>query len=233
MKKITTLLNSPARLAGFTIGIVILVAAILFASMQAVAGSNENKVLGMDKGVNIALSDAGIKAENAENLTAHYETDDGISVYEVSFSLAGYEYEYTIKASDGKILEADREILKTKNTENTDEKTSTDKAKLDKEAASTDSANPAKEEDKSKANSSSNYIGADKAKTIALKDAGLFASAVTFTKAKLDREDGIRIYEIEFLSGNKEYEYEINASTGKILDKDIDIEDFDDDDWDD
>ena len=46
------------------------------------------------------------------------------------------------------------------------------------------------------------------------------ASAV-FTKAKLDREDGIYVYEIEFYVGNYEYEYEINAVDGKIMDKSI------------
>ena len=74
---------------------------------------------------------------------------------------------------------------------------------------------------------SSNYIGADKAKSIALKDAGLSSSSVTFTKAKLDREDGVRVYEIE------EYEYEINASSGKIRDKDVEFNDDFDEEWDD
>ena len=80
---------------------------------------------------------------------------------------------------------------------------------------------------------SSNYIGADKAKSIALKDAGLSSSSVTFTKAKLDREDGVRVYEIEFFTSDKEYEYEINASSGKIRDKDVEFNDDFDEEWDD
>ncbi|MCD7723446.1 MAG: PepSY domain-containing protein [Clostridiales bacterium] len=64
---------------------------------------------------------------------------------------------------------------------------------------------------------STNYIGVDKAKSIALKNAGLSSSGVTFTKAKLEREDGVYVYEIEFISAGIEYEYEINATTGKIL----------------
>ena len=80
---------------------------------------------------------------------------------------------------------------------------------------------------------SSNYIGVDKAKSIALKDAGLSSSSVTFTKAKLDREDGVRVYEIEFFTSDKEYEYEINASSGKIRDKDVEFNDDFDEEWDD
>ena len=73
----------------------------------------------------------------------------------------------------------------------------------------------------------------DKAKAIALGDAGLSSSGVTFTKAKLDKDDGTVVYEVEFFKGNTEYDYEINAVSGKIRDKDIDIDDDWDDDWDD
>ena len=50
---------------------------------------------------------------------------------------------------------------------------------------------------------------------------------------RLDKDDGIAVYEIEFFSGNTEYDYEISATSGKIRDKDIDWEDDWDDDWDD
>lgn len=76
---------------------------------------------------------------------------------------------------------------------------------------------------------SSNYIGVDKAKTIALNHAGVKASAATFTKAKLDKDDGHYDYEIEFYAGGVEYEYEIDATTGKI--RDYDSERMEDDDW--
>ena len=62
----------------------------------------------------------------------------------------------------------------------------------------------------------------DKAKSIALKHAGKSASSVSFTKAKLDKDDGKVVYEIEFRSGRTEYEYDIDAYSGKILEYDID-----------
>ena len=68
------------------------------------------------------------------------------------------------------------------------------------------------------------YIGVEKAKSIALKDAGV--SNVTFVKAKLDTEDGVKVYDVEFYKGNVEYDYEIDAKTGKILEKDTDIENY-------
>lgn len=225
MKKITTMLNTPAKIAGFAACATLLVAIIVFAAIQASAGIDENKSIGMDKGVNVALEDAGFKAEDVGNLSAHYDTEDGISVYEVSFTAGGYEYEYVVRASNGKIIEADRDSIANPTPDsNTIDKKEETKNSLESDTnSSVSSSEP-----------SSNYIGIDKAKSIALKDAGLSASSVTFTKAKLDREDGIRVYEIEFFTRDMEYEYEINATSGKIRDKDIEFnDDWDDDDWDD
>lgn len=69
------------------------------------------------------------------------------------------------------------------------------------------------------------YIGVKKAKEIALKDAGLTASKVEFIKAKLDKEDKKRVYEVEFYQGNTEYDYTIDAYTGKILEWEMDYDD--------
>lgn len=61
------------------------------------------------------------------------------------------------------------------------------------------------------------YIGLEKAKSIAVKQAGLSVSDVVFKKAKLDHEDGIVIYEIEFYHNHAEYECEIDAISGDVL----------------
>ena len=68
-------------------------------------------------------------------------------------------------------------------------------------------------------------IGLEKAKEIALKHAGLKKSEVTKLKAERDRDDGIVKYEVEFEKGRMEYDYEINAETGKILKAEKDYDD--------
>lgn len=62
-------------------------------------------------------------------------------------------------------------------------------------------------------------IGLSKAKKIALKNAKLSSSDVTFTKAKYDKDD--KEYDIEFYTSSKEYDYEIDAYSGKIEEKEV------------
>ena len=77
-----------------------------------------------------------------------------------------------------------------------------------------------------KSNNASGDIGIEKANEIAISHAGLSSGSVSFVKAKLDTEDGVKVYDIEFYSGNVEYDYEINAATGAIVSFDQDIENY-------
>lgn len=70
------------------------------------------------------------------------------------------------------------------------------------------------------------YIGEAKAKELALKHAGLSSKEVSFLQLKLDWDDGRAVYEVEFYAGSREYDYEINAVTGAVVDFDSDIEDY-------
>lgn len=67
-------------------------------------------------------------------------------------------------------------------------------------------------------------ISLDKAKEIALSHAGLSIDKVTFVQANKDFDDGIQKYDIEFYCNGKEYDYEINASNGQIIQYDYDME---------
>lgn len=62
-----------------------------------------------------------------------------------------------------------------------------------------------------------NLIGEEKAKTIALSDAGLTEQAVENMKCELDNDNGKQKYEIEFICSGIEYEYDVDALTGSIL----------------
>ena len=66
-------------------------------------------------------------------------------------------------------------------------------------------------------------ISLDKAKEIALSHAGLSSDQVTFVQANKDFDDGIQKYDIEFYCNGKEYDYEINAYNGQIIQYDYDM----------
>lgn len=75
-------------------------------------------------------------------------------------------------------------------------------------------------------NNPSTKITLDEAKDIALKHAKLSNNNVTFVKTEEGTEDGVKIYDIEFYTDNTEYDYEINADTGEVIEFDKDIEDY-------
>ena len=63
----------------------------------------------------------------------------------------------------------------------------------------------------------SGLLSAEEAKQLALNHAGVSADDVLFSQAELDYDDGRTVYEVEFRAGGYEYDYEIDAETGKIL----------------
>lgn len=60
-------------------------------------------------------------------------------------------------------------------------------------------------------------IGLDAAKAAALKHAGIAEADASFTEAKLEYDDGVEVYDIEFTANAKHYDYEISASDGTVL----------------
>ena len=73
---------------------------------------------------------------------------------------------------------------------------------------------------------SGNYITVERAKQIALNNAGVKEANAVFLRANLDWDDGRMQYEVEFYSGNTEYDYDIDAVTGAILSSDRELENF-------
>ncbi|MBE6824180.1 MAG: hypothetical protein E7513_02420 [Ruminococcaceae bacterium] len=61
----------------------------------------------------IALEDAGVPETAAEDLTVTSEEVDGEQVYVIAFVWSGFDYQYTVSASTGEIVETifDGEVL--------------------------------------------------------------------------------------------------------------------------
>ena len=74
--------------------------------------------------------------------------------------------------------------------------------------------------DPSKNESTNAKITRDEAKKIALKDAALNESDVRDLEIELDRENDTLVYEISFEKDYDDFDYVIDANSGKIISKD-------------
>ncbi len=157
--------------------------------------NNASGDIGIEKANEIAISHAGLSSGSVSFVKAKLDTEDGVKVYDIEFYSGNVEYDYEINAATGAIVSFDQDI------ENYEIPTQT--------AAPTQAA--------------SSGISVDKAKQIALSHAGV--SGASFKKVKLDTDDGVRVYEIEFKVGNVEYEYDIDASSGAIISSSSEIDD--------
>ena len=158
--------------------------------------------IGKDKAMDIAVAEFG-KASAAEILHSEVdpELDESPAHYEVEITgRNGEEIEYKIDAYSGAVIEAKRE------------------AADDDEASETQPVKPTQP-------GTAQDIGHAKAKSIVLNHAGVDANTVYDMNIQLDVEDGTIIYEVEFKSGNREYDYEIDAATGAILHHETEIDD--------
>ena len=61
------------------------------------------------------------------------------------------------------------------------------------------------------------YITAEEARSAALTHAGVSESSVAQMEIEFDSEDGLMVYEVEFYAGGTEYDYDINARTGEVV----------------
>lgn len=71
----------------------------------------------------------------------------------------------------------------------------------------------------------SSYIGEDRAKEIAVNNAGFAVGDVTALKCELDTDDGTVHYDVEFKKDGNEYDYDINATTGDIMSSKDEVDD--------
>ena len=163
---------------------------------------SNNNYIGLERAKAIALGNAGLSAASVTFTEAKPDFDDGVPNYDLDFYTATHEYDYEIDAQTGAIMDKSVEV--------------NEHAVRETKPAATAAPTAAATE------AARGFIGVDRAKSIALGHAGVSASSVSFSKAKLDDDDGRGVYEIEFYVGNTEYDYEIDAHSGGIIEYDKD-----------
>lgn len=159
---------------------------------QVPSAQSENGVyIGEEKAKDIALDHAGLMATQVHFIKSKLDYDNGRWEYKVEFYADAYQ-EY-----DYEIDAVTGAILK-----------------FDQDVENW--ATPTQNQ-----NTNNFQIGMEKAKSIALSHAGLSGNQTRFTKAKLDYDDGRWEYEMEFISGEMEYEITVDAYSGAVLDYEV------------
>ena len=69
------------------------------------------------------------------------------------------------------------------------------------------------------------YIGNDAAEKAALEHAGVAADKAASVTSRLEWEHGKMVYDVEFKSEGFEYEYDVDATTGVVIDFEKDVDD--------
>ena len=192
--------------------------------------------IGIDAAKAVALAAAGVSADDASFTTAGLDRRNGTDFYAVDFTAGGENYEYDIDAVTGVIISSQSSAAQGGDLTGGDDGqaaspgTDTPQDPTQTPAGQNPTSNPtlapSQAPSRNPATQSPDaYIGEERAKEIALEHAGLAAGDVTFLKTRLDWDDGYMVYDVEFYTSDyKEYDYEIDASTGEILSYDYDAE---------
>ena len=151
--------------------------------------TSDQAYIGQDAALQAACDHAGIATSDVQGLSTEFGWSPKGMVYELDFCSGGTEYEYKINATDGSVVKYEQEPCD--------------------HTWHTSSGNTG-------SGSNTTFIGESAATTAALTHAKVDQSAAQSLTVKLDEDDGVAYYEIEFCSVGVEYDYEINATTGAV-----------------
>lgn len=187
-------------------------------NVAATGNASDKSYVGEEKAKTAALKHAGLKESDLNFYRCEMDYENGRLVYELDFVANGYDYDYEINAKTGDVVKYDKEwdddapLGTTQQTEST-----TTQAKPTQQKPTQQKPTQQKTESTKKTTAAQSYVGESKAKSAALKHAGVKESELVYFTCKLDRDDGRVLYDIEFAANGFEYDYEINAKTGKVV----------------
>lgn len=159
-------------------------------------GFTGGKDIGKDAALEAALQDAGVTKEEATRLKTSKDRDDGRMIYEIQFDANGTEYDYEIAAEDGTILTADTESVASNTAAQNGQQNNT-------------------QNNQSQSAGANVAVSQEQAMQTALERVpGAIESDI---RMELDNDDGQYKYEGDIIYDQREYEFEIDANTGVIL----------------
>lgn len=204
----------------------VLAGTLLAAGLTACGGTGGTAAAGdvtETEAASIAMEHAGVKEDDALSLRVSQEEEDGVAVYDVEFATADRRYHCDVVRSSGEVLNFSYNAV-TSGDDQADDGAAAQTSGAQESSASAAQTDDASASSAQQSTASSGAIDEAQARSIALEHAGVAESDAAFYRVERDSDDGRAVYEVEFYSGNTEYDYEISAETGEILSYDSDIE---------
>lgn len=203
-------------------------------SVTQTGTASDKAYIGEETARTKAYEHAGVAAGDVIKSEVKLDSEHGIMVYEVEFKTADMECEYEINACTGEIMDFEKEMINHLNQTATGSEAETEAVRETSGYEHDDDHDDDRDDDHDSEHTSAHhssgslqssadtYIGNEKALSIALEHAGLSVSDLTKKEIESDDEDGRMIYKVELKTGNAEYEYEIDAVSGDILEAETD-----------
>lgn len=164
--------------------------AVSSAAETATSSAVTQATVSLDDAKKAVFDQLGIAEADVANLMVKEDTENGKPVYEIDFDHNGTEHSYTVDGTSGQVVERDQEMADATATTATSTATTAN-------------------------------LTADDAKVIALDD---FAVTYGTTEADLDNlvvktdtDNGMTIYEVDFIYNGSEVSYDIDGATGNVL----------------
>lgn len=204
----------------------VLAGTLLAAGLTACGGTGGTAAAGdvtETEAASIAMEHAGVKEDDALSLRVSQEEEDGVAVYDIEFATADRRYHCDVVRSSGEVLNFSYNAV-TSGDDQADDGAAAQTSGTQESSASAAQTDDASASSAQQSTASSGAIDEAQARSIALEHAGVAESDAKFYRVERDNDDGRAVYEVEFYSGNTEYDYEISAETGEILSYDSDIE---------
>lgn len=174
------------------------------------------KDIGRDAALEAAFNDAGVSESDTTRLKVSEDRDDGRKVYEIQFDVDNTEYDYEIQASDGSILSSETEnrVQVQSNSQNGSDDAAGQNGQNN---GQDDGQNAQNNQGQTNTQTGNANVAVTREQAIETALSRVSGATEQDIRIELDRDDGVYKYEGDIIYNGMEYEFEIDANSGTIL----------------
>lgn len=193
---------------------------ITLAGMLTGCGMGAGKDIGKEAALEAALMDAGVSEMDTTRLKVSKDGEDGRLVYEIRFDAEGTEYDYEVAAADGQILNAEKEMIPGAAIQKNADQNQNDVQNPDHvQNQDNNSQNPDLQQSAggNQAAAPEVDVAVSKEQAVQIALERVAGATENDIRIEFDYDDGVYKYEGDIIYEQKEYDFEIDANTGNIL----------------